>query len=52
LADLLEEMAKLPPRLESFASRDVKALKEVFLSQFTGEKRVEADDLLDLARPS
>jgi hypothetical protein len=52
LADLLEEMAKHPPRLESFASRDVKALKEVFLSQFTGEKRVEADDLLDLARAS
>jgi len=52
LADLLEEMAKHQPRLESFTSRDVKALKEVFLSHFTGEKRVEADDLLDLARAS
>jgi rifampicin phosphotransferase len=52
LVNLLEEMAKRPPRLESFASRDVKALKEGFLSHFTGEKRVEADDLLDLARTS
>jgi pyruvate,water dikinase len=52
LADLLQEMAKRPHRLEGFASRDVKALQESFLSHFTGEKQAEAEDLLDLARAS
>ena len=52
LADLLEEMAKHPPRLESVASRDVKALTKRFISHFTGEKQAEAEDVLDLARAS
>ena len=52
LADLLEEMAKHPPRLESLASRDVKALTKRFISHFTGEKQAEAEDVLDLARAS
>jgi phosphoenolpyruvate synthase/pyruvate phosphate dikinase len=52
LADLLEEMAKHPPRLEGAASRDMEAMHKRFLSHFTGEKRAEAEDLLDLARAS
>jgi pyruvate,water dikinase len=51
-ADLLEEMAKHPLRLESVASRDVKALTKRFISHFTGEKQAEAEDVLDLARAS
>jgi len=52
LADLLEEMAKHPLRLESVASRDMKALTKRFISHFTGEKQAEAEDVLDLARAS
>lgn len=52
LAPLLEEMARWPGQAERFGPREVEALQEQFLSRFSGEKRWEMAQYLELARAS
>ncbi len=52
LANLIREMAARPSQAERFTSQDVESLKEQFLSRFTGSKRAEMGEYLDLARAS
>ncbi len=52
LGELLVEMASRPPRPERFDVRDVAELRERFLSNFSGKKRTEAEELLELSRAS
>jgi pyruvate,water dikinase len=46
------EMAVHPPGRKTTSSKDSRKLHEQFLGRFDGEKRVEAEELLDLARAS
>jgi phosphohistidine swiveling domain-containing protein len=46
------EMAAHPPVGKTASSKDTRTLHEQFLSRFAGEKRIEAEELLDLARAS
>lgn len=52
LANLIREMAARPIQAERFTSEDVESLQEQFLSHFTGPKRAEMAEYLDLARAS
>ncbi len=52
LADLLGQMANRGPQPERFASGEGAGPKDRFFAHFTGEKRAEAEELLDLARAS
>ncbi len=52
LGELLAEMASRPPRPERFDVRDVAELRERFLSNFSGKKGTEAEELLELSRAS
>jgi len=49
---IILEMAARPAREKKKKPRDVGALKENFLTRFSGEKKKEAEELLDLARTS
>jgi len=49
---IILEMAARPAREKKKKTRDVGALKENFLTRFSGEKKKEAEELLDLARTS
>jgi pyruvate,water dikinase len=52
LVNLLREMATRPLPAERFLQSDVKSLQDHFLSRFTGPKRAEMAEYLDLARAS
>jgi phosphohistidine swiveling domain-containing protein len=52
LGELLAEMASRLPRPERFDVRDVAELRERFLSNFSGKKGTEAEELLELSRAS
>jgi phosphohistidine swiveling domain-containing protein len=52
LTKFILEMVNHLPRADRFAARDVDSLRIRFLSHFTGEKRAEAEEMLDLARAS
>jgi pyruvate,water dikinase len=49
---LVQEMAKHPPRPVPAAPADAEVLVQAFLNRFSGTKRTEAADILDLARAS
>jgi pyruvate,water dikinase len=49
---LVLEMAGHPPRPATAFAADVAALTQTFLNRFSGSKRTEAADILDLARAS
>ena len=52
LIRILLEMARHPPADERRTPRDVEAMRDRYLSQFEGEERAWAAELLDLARSS
>jgi phosphohistidine swiveling domain-containing protein len=52
LAHLLTEMANRPLPSEKFGHQDIINLRKQFLSHFSGKKRAEAEELLDLGRAS
>lgn len=49
---LVQEMAKKSSRDQKMRKEDLASLQEEFLSRFEGQDRVEAEELLDLARAS
>ena len=52
LASLIQMMAAKPLRVEQFTPTAVESLKENFLSRFSGSKRTEMAESLELARAS
>ncbi len=52
IASLVQEMAANPPKPERFAPTSLEALKDAFLSRFTGTQGAEMAEFLDLARAS
>jgi pyruvate,water dikinase len=52
MINLLLEMATYGPPTERFQRREFEALKQEFLSRFSGEKKDYATELLDLGRAS
>jgi len=52
LASLIQMMAAKPLRVEQFTPTAVESLKENFLSRFSGSKRTEMAEYLELARAS
>jgi pyruvate,water dikinase len=52
MINLLLEMATHGPPTQRFLRQDVETLKQAFLSQFSGEKKDYATELLDLGRAS
>jgi phosphoenolpyruvate synthase/pyruvate phosphate dikinase len=52
LANLIREMGAKPIQAERFTAQDVESLQEQFLCRFTGPKRADMAEYLDLARAS
>lgn len=52
LIKILLEMARHPPASEHRSPSDVEAMRRAYLSQFKGQERSRAAELLDLARTS
>ncbi len=52
LASLIQEMAARPPKTEDLPAAAPEDRKEAFLSRFTGARRREMEEFLDLARAS
>ncbi|MGD9029287.1 MAG: PEP/pyruvate-binding domain-containing protein [Anaerolineae bacterium] len=52
LIRIILEMAEHPPAATRLTRRDVEALRMEYLAQFSGEERLQAEELLDLARAS